>query len=217
MVWRIANPYCTSNYQSFEAWRLGYEEGKRQAARKAEPVAADYPHEQMDALALAHYKVVPSDQSMFWRHAVVAGDGQRHLYNGSEVDCQNMARKFAGAFLDGAFAFHSRFTAPQAQPADALDAARWRALLACGRIRLFGTAGVNGSGVHDPSQLDTYKNPYGNYVHFGAEFWSTFPDQDYYNTKENPAYARATLTEFADACRAAMAADQEGGNAAKGE
>ena len=164
----IANPYCTSNYQCFEAWRLGYEEGKRQAARKAEvpnkTVAGDYPHEQMDALALAHYKVVPSDQSMFWRHAVVAGDGQRHLYNGSEVDCQNMARKFAGAFLDGAFAFHATqqtqaevqakpvawvhpdyftafskqgfqivagkiapelvplFAAPQAQPADALDA-----------------------------------------------------------------------------------------------
>ena len=105
------------------------------------------------------------------------------------------------------------FTAPQAQPADALDAARWRALLACGRIRLFGTAGVNGSGIHDPSQLTPHNEPYGNYVHFGAEFWSTFPDQDYYNTKENPAYARATLTEFADACRAAMAAAQKGGAA----
>ena len=131
---------------------------------QAEPVALAYPHEQMDALAISRYKVVPSDQSMYWRHAVVAGDGQRHLYNGSEVDCQNMARKFAGAFLDGAFAFHATqqtqaevqakpvawvhpdyftafskqgfkivarkiapelvplFAAPQAQPADALDA-----------------------------------------------------------------------------------------------
>lgn len=95
---------------------------------QAEPVAGDYPHEQMDALALARYKVVPSDQSMYWRHAVVAGDGQQHLYNGSEVDCQNMARKFAGAFFDGAFAFHERYSAPQAQPADALDAERWRML-----------------------------------------------------------------------------------------
>ena len=91
---------------------------------QAEPVAGDYPHDQMDALALARYKVVPSDQSMYWRHAVVAGDGRQHLYNGSEVDCQNMARKFAGAFLDGAFAFHERYTAPQAQPADALVAER---------------------------------------------------------------------------------------------
>ena len=82
----------------------------------------DYPHEQMDALALARYKVLPSDQSMYWRHAVVAGEGLQHLYNGSEVDCQIMARKFAGAFLDGAFTFHQRYTAPQAQPADALDA-----------------------------------------------------------------------------------------------
>lgn len=127
----IANPYCTSNYQCFEAWRLGYKEGKTQAARKAEvpdmTVADHFPHEQMDALALARYKVVPSDQSMYWRHAVVAGDGQQHLYNGREVDCQNMARKFAGAFLDGAFVFHSRHAAPQAQPA-ALDAARYRHL-----------------------------------------------------------------------------------------
>ena len=91
---------------------------------QAEPVALAYPHEQMDALAISRYKVVPSDQSMYWRHAVVAGDGQQHLYNGSEVDCQNLARKFAGAFLDGAFAFHSLYTAPQAQPADALDAER---------------------------------------------------------------------------------------------
>jgi hypothetical protein len=99
------------------------------------------------------------------------------------------------------------YTAPQPSPAaqgDALDAARWRALLACGRIRIIGTAGVTGTGAHDPKALDPNKQPYGNYVHFGAEFWSTFPDQDYYNTKENPAYARATLTEFADAARAAQ-------------
>lgn len=83
-----------------------------QAGEQVEPVA-DYPHAQMDALALARYKVVPSDQSMHWRHAVVAGDGQQHLYSGSEVDCQNMARKFAGAFLDGAFTLHQRYTAPQ--------------------------------------------------------------------------------------------------------
>lgn len=88
-----------------------------QAEVQAESVALAYPHEQMDALAISRYKIVPSDQSMYWRHAVVAGDGQQHLYNGSEVDCQNLARKFAGAFLDGAFAFHSLYTAPQAQPA----------------------------------------------------------------------------------------------------
>ena len=95
------------------------------APAAVEPVAADdFPHEQMDALALARYKVVPSDQSMFWRYAVAAGDGQQHLYNGSEVDCQNMARKFAGAFLDGAFVYHTRCAAPttKAAPAPAADA-----------------------------------------------------------------------------------------------
>ena len=113
---------------------------------------------------------------------------------------------------DWAYEARALYTAPQPSPAaqgDALDAARWRALLACGRIRIIGTAGVTGTGAHDPKALDPNKQPCGNYVHFGAEFWSTFPDQDYYNTKENPAYARATLTEFADAARAA----QEGSKA----
>ena len=100
-------------------------------AGEQEPVF-DYPHEQMDALALARYKVVPSDQSMYWRHAVVAGDGQQHLYNGSEVNCQNMARKFAGAFLDGAFAFHSRYTSPVATQGEQMDAID-RECLAIGR------------------------------------------------------------------------------------
>lgn len=64
---------------------------------------------------------------------VVAGDGTRQLYVGREVECQNMARKFSGAFLDGAFAFHSIASAPatQAAPAaqgDAEDAARYRCI-----------------------------------------------------------------------------------------
>lgn len=71
------------------------------AAQEAEP----YPHEQMDALALARYRVVPHE-SIFGHHAVVAGDGTAHVFAGREVECANMARKFAGAFLDGAFAFH---------------------------------------------------------------------------------------------------------------
>lgn len=78
---------------------------------------SEFPHEQMDAMALARYKVVPSTSSMFWSHAVVAGDGAQQLYVGREVECQNMVRKFAGAFLDGAFAFHSIAAAPTAQAA----------------------------------------------------------------------------------------------------
>ena len=81
----------------------------------------DFPHEEVDALAITRYKVVAADKSMFWESAVVAGDGTRQLYTGRKVECENMARKFAGAFAEGAFIFHAMH-APQAQ-ADARDAA----------------------------------------------------------------------------------------------
>lgn len=74
--------------------------------------------ESIEQLAVARYKVAPAHESMFHRWAVVAGDGEQQLYLGREVECENMARKFAGAFLDGAFAFHSMLAAaPPAQPA----------------------------------------------------------------------------------------------------
>ncbi|WP_448869368.1 hypothetical protein, partial [Delftia acidovorans] len=92
------------------------------AAPAAVAPRGEYPHEQMDAMALDRYKVVPSNASMLWSHAVVAGDGTQQLYVGREVECQNMARKFAGAFLDGAFAFHSTAAAPTAPAAPALEA-----------------------------------------------------------------------------------------------
>ena len=59
--------------------------------------------ESIEQLAVARYKVAPAHESMFHRWAVVAGDGAQQLYLGREVECENMARKFAGAFLDGAF------------------------------------------------------------------------------------------------------------------
>lgn len=104
---------------------LGRQPSTAAPALEAPPAVApqgEYPHEQMDAMALARYKVVPSHASMLWSHAVVAGDGAQQLYVGREVECQNMARKFAGAFLDGAFAFHSMAAAPTAQAAPALEA-----------------------------------------------------------------------------------------------
>lgn len=73
----------------------------------AQDAAATVPEglqDRIDAMGAARYKVVASDQSMFYRHAVVAGDGKQQLYLGREVECQNMAAKFTGAFLDGAFA-----------------------------------------------------------------------------------------------------------------
>lgn len=73
---------------------------KEQAARRAPAVPVPQSIEQM---AVDRYKVVPSHISVFYPCAVVAGDGQQQLYIGREAECQNMARKFTGAFLDGAF------------------------------------------------------------------------------------------------------------------
>ena len=59
--------------------------------------------EAIEQMAHERYKVVPSHESMFHRWAVVAGNGTQQLYIGREVECLNLARKFTGAFLDGAF------------------------------------------------------------------------------------------------------------------
>lgn len=76
---------------------------------------AKYPHEAMDALALSRYRVVGSGPGTLHRYAVRAGDGEQELYRGSESDCQNVARKLAGAFLDGGLAFQAMLAAPIAQ------------------------------------------------------------------------------------------------------
>ena len=93
----------------------------QQAAQ--EPTAIS---EAIERMAADRYNVVPSHESMFHRWSVVAGTGTQQLYLGREVECQNMARKFAGAFLDGAFVAMQQ-AAPQPSPAaqgDALDAER---------------------------------------------------------------------------------------------
>ena len=73
-----------------------------------EPVA----WQSIEAMAVQRYKVVPAHDSMFYRHAVVAGDGTQQLYIGRETECENIARRFAGAFLDGAYEA-SLYTQPQ--------------------------------------------------------------------------------------------------------
>lgn len=81
-----------------------YRAAGRPLSRAAAPQpAVGVSDEQIEAIALARYKVVPAHGSMFWSHAVVAGDGVQQLYVGRDVECQNMAAKFTGAFLDGAF------------------------------------------------------------------------------------------------------------------
>lgn len=84
--------------------RWMYEQGRlaERDARTPGSTASQMPHN-IEQMAVDRYKVVPSHSSMFYPCAVVAGDGKQQLYIGREVECQNMARKFAGAFLDGAF------------------------------------------------------------------------------------------------------------------
>lgn len=82
--------------------------------------AVAMPSDDIDAVGLARYKVVPAHDSMFHRFAVVAGDGKQQLYLGREVECENMARKFAGAFLDGAFYQSNIAPTPPAKAADSL-------------------------------------------------------------------------------------------------
>jgi hypothetical protein len=76
------------------------------AQEEQEPVA----WEAIEKIAQERYKVGPSDTSMFYRFAVLAGNGTQQLYIGREIECQNMARKFAGAFLDGAFLYEKMAT-----------------------------------------------------------------------------------------------------------
>lgn len=80
----------------------GVEPLRKRADAAPQAVQAAVP-EAIEQMAADRYKVVPSHESMFHRWAVVAGNGAQQLYIGREVECQNIARKFMGAFLDGAF------------------------------------------------------------------------------------------------------------------
>ena len=117
-----------------ELRRLHYENERLAARAPADSVTAPAGEVggDVDAIALSRYKVVSAHESMFHRFAVVAGDGKQQLYLGREVECENMARKFAGAFLDGAFYQANIAPTPPAQAADSVleDAARldWLAL-----------------------------------------------------------------------------------------
>lgn len=89
------------------------------AALAAQPGAVGF--DEIETVATNRYKVVPSHESMFHRFALAAGDGTQQLYLGREVECQNMAAKFTGAFLDGAF-YALRLAAA---PTEAKPAQRW--------------------------------------------------------------------------------------------
>ena len=101
-------PYCTAGPH----YSCGHVQAAAPQQEAQEPVAIS---EAIERMAADRYKVVPSHESMFHRWAVVAGTGTQQLYLGREVECQNMSRKFAGAFLDGAFVAMQQ-AAPQPAP-----------------------------------------------------------------------------------------------------
>ena len=98
-----------------EGYKAGHAAGRKRAAPQQEAREPTEIPEEIERMAADRYKVVPSHESMFHRWAVVAGTGTQQLYLGREVECQNMALEFAGAFLDGAFVAMQR-TAPQPAP-----------------------------------------------------------------------------------------------------
>lgn len=80
--------------------------------------------------------------------------------------------------------------------ADSLDAARWRALMRCGRIKMQGSAGV------DPH---TGERRNGSNVHFGAEFWPERLPDDYRAKHPEEAANYDRSTRWGVACLTALA------------
>ncbi len=130
----VTNPSaCFDKYKAAKAFLsappLGGEEvlAQRIAALAAQAKQAAQGMEQdaaIEQMATGRYKVVSSHESMFHRWAVVAGTGAQQLYLGRKVECENMARKFAGAFLDGAF-YQSQIAAAPQPPAAAPAQEGW--------------------------------------------------------------------------------------------
>lgn len=92
---------------------------RAKAEAGAAPVAGNnFPHEEMDVIALNRYRTEPTDSNI-WGWCVRAGDGERELYKGRKSDCDAVARKLIGAFLDGAWLVNEKLNA--APPAQAVS------------------------------------------------------------------------------------------------
>lgn len=70
----------------------------------------EYPHDEMDAIALSRFKVEQTDSNI-WGWCVRAGDGTQEIYKGRKSDCEAVARRLIGAFLDGGILAHAMLTA----------------------------------------------------------------------------------------------------------
>lgn len=87
-------------------------------AKAASVPANEFPHDEMDAIALHRFKVEQTDSNV-WGWCVRAGDGTQELYKGRKSSCEAVARRLIGAFLDGAMLAHDMLAAaPQPQQAD---------------------------------------------------------------------------------------------------
>lgn len=83
---------------------------------EAAPQPPAFDHDAMAVFAANRFHVKPCDKRLFgWQ--VTAGDGEQTLYVGRKPDCENVARRLAGAFLDGAFYYSKLAAAPAVQPA----------------------------------------------------------------------------------------------------
>ena len=85
-------------------------------ATEQTPTKVPYPHEQMDAIAAARYIVSESGPDTLWPYAVRVGDGEQEIYRGRKADCENVARKLAGAFLDGGWMLRDLIAAALSTP-----------------------------------------------------------------------------------------------------
>ncbi|WP_422908963.1 hypothetical protein [Pseudomonas songnenensis] len=94
-----------------------YEALRIMLSSRAQQRPTAYPHEAMDKLAADRYRVGAAGAGTLHGFAVRAGDGEQELYRGSKSDCEHVARKLAGAFLDGGFTAFEHYAAPIAQTA----------------------------------------------------------------------------------------------------
>lgn len=80
---------------------------------------------------------------------------------------------------------HGWGVGPSDEDGDA--AARWRALINCPRIRMQGCAGFDpktGALRHYSNETGGFVDGSGGYIHFGAEFWSSYPS---YTESKSPS------------------------------
>lgn len=111
--WKLAPVEPTP--EMIDAWNNDDSDEFRHAYHvmlEAAPHPPAFDHDAMDVFAANRFHVKPCDKRLFgWQ--VTAGDGEQTLYVGRKPDCENVARKLAGAFLDGAFYYSGLANAPQ--------------------------------------------------------------------------------------------------------